>query len=60
MHNDGAGIRACENFGWDEMDRLCEKGYISDPKTRAKSVAVTPEGEERSKEYFFKLFGAHK
>jgi len=60
MHNDRVGTRAWKNFDWDVMDRLYEKGYISDPKSKAKSVVVTPEGEERSKELFFRLFGAHK
>jgi Domain of unknown function (DUF6429) len=28
-----------------------------DPKGKAKSVVLTPEGKARSKELFFKLFG---
>jgi hypothetical protein len=39
------------------MDRLHEKGYISNPKTKALSVALTREGVELSKELFFKHFG---
>ena len=60
MHNDTGGTRAWKNIDWDTMDRLYEKGYISNPQSKAKSVVVTAEGEERSKELFFKLFGAHK
>ena len=60
MHNDTYGTRAWKNIDWDVMGRLYEKGYISNPQGKAKSVAITAEGEERSKELFFKLFGAHK
>ena len=60
MHNDTFGTRAWKNLDWNVMDRLHEKGYISNPQSKAKSVAVTAEGEERSKELFFKLFCAEK
>ena len=60
MHNDTFGTRAWKNIDWDVMDRLYEKGYISDPKSKAKSVAVTSEGEKRSEELFNKLFGSQK
>jgi len=56
IHNDIGGVRAWENIDWDVMDRLYEKGYIFDPKNKAKSVSVTVEGEEKSKELFYKLF----
>jgi len=58
MHNDTYGVRAWKNIDWDVMDRLYEKGYISDTKNKAKSVSVTVEGEEKSKELFYKLFGS--
>jgi hypothetical protein len=56
MHNDTGGLRAWKNIDWDVMDRLYEKGYIFDPKNKAKSVSVTAKGEETSKELFHKLF----
>ena len=56
MHNDIGGVRAWKNIDWDVMDRLYEKGYIFDPKNKAISVSVTVEGEEKSKELFYKLF----
>jgi Domain of unknown function (DUF6429) len=34
------------------MDRLHAKGYISDPKSKAKSVLLSEEGERRSRELF--------
>jgi hypothetical protein len=38
------------------MDRLHSKGYISDPKSKAKSVMLSEEGEKRSKGLFAKYF----
>jgi Mn-dependent DtxR family transcriptional regulator len=38
------------------MDRLHEKGYILDPKSKAKSVVMTPEGARRARELFEKHF----
>jgi len=39
------------------MDRLYAKGYISDPKSKAKSVVVSVKGVERSRKLFEKNFG---
>ena len=39
------------------MDRLHAKGYISDPKSKVKSVVVTAAGVQRSRELFEKHFG---
>jgi hypothetical protein len=52
----GAGLRAWKGHDWAALDRLFEKGYISDPKGKAKSVMLTEEGEKLSKELFEKLF----
>jgi len=41
----------------DEMDRLHDKGYIGNPKTKAKSVTLTEKGERLSEELFKKHFG---
>jgi len=57
MEKDRYGVRAWKSFDWDTMDRLHEKGFISDPKGKAKSVAVTEEGEKRAAELFEKMFG---
>jgi hypothetical protein len=46
------GARAWKSFDWDTMNRLHEKGYISDPKSKAKSVAMSQEGLSRAKELF--------
>jgi len=36
--------RAWKGFDWEAMNRLHEKGFISDPRGKAKSVAFTEEG----------------
>jgi hypothetical protein len=49
-------IRAWKSFQWETMDRLYEKGYISDPQSKAKSVVMTDEGYREAEESFRKLF----
>jgi hypothetical protein len=36
--------RAWKGFDWEAMNRLYEKGFISDPRGKAKSVAFTERG----------------
>ena len=55
-HGDKYGARAWKSFDWDTLDRLYEKGYISDPKSKAKSVAVTDEAVKLSESFFKKHF----
>jgi len=58
FHQDRDGAaRAWKSFDWGTMDRLHQKGYISDPKRKAKSVAVSPEGARKAEELFKKHFG---
>ncbi len=52
-----AGARAWKSHDWDAMDRLHAKGYISDPKGKTKSVALTDEGLQRARELFNQHFG---
>ena len=42
---------------WDALDRLHAKGYISDPKSKARSVVLSEEGIERARELFEQHFG---
>ena len=49
--------RAWKGFDWDALDRLHAKGYISDPKNKAKSVILSEEGLQRSRELFERHFG---
>ncbi len=53
---DEDGARAWKGHDWDAMDRLHKKGYISDPRSKAKSVVVTVEGVARAEELFHKHF----
>jgi hypothetical protein len=51
------GARAWKGHDRDALDRLFQKGLISDPKSGPKSVAFTAEGFERSRELFEQTFG---
>jgi hypothetical protein len=50
--------RAWKSHDWNALDRLYERGYISDPKSKAKSVLLTDEGERRARELFARHFSA--
>jgi hypothetical protein len=56
-HSDHGVTRAWKGFGWDTMDRLHAQGFISDPKSKAKSVVLTDEGARRAEELFRRHFG---
>jgi hypothetical protein len=58
FHGDHGAIRAWKSFDWDAMDRLHQKGYISDPKSKAKSVLVSENGQRVAKELFERYFGS--
>ena len=51
-----SGTRAWKGLDWDAMDRLHEQGYISDPRSKAKSVIFTEEGLDRARLLLEKLF----
>lgn len=51
------GIYTWKGYDWAAMERLHEKGYLADPKSKNKSVLVTPEGAKRAKELFEQMFG---
>jgi hypothetical protein len=52
------GCRAWKGFDWDAMHRLHEKGYITDPVGKAKSVVFTEAGLRESQRLFRELFSA--
>jgi hypothetical protein len=54
---DQTGTRAWKGHSYDVLDRLHASGYIHDPATKARSVALTKEGVERSKRLFEEHFG---
>lgn len=58
MHGKAGEERAWKGFDWETMNRLHEKGYISDPRTKAKSVMMTGEGAKRAADLFGRFFPA--
>ena len=56
----GRDGRAWKSFDWDAMNRLHEKGYISNPVSKAKSVVLIDEGIARSEKLFREMFGKHR
>lgn len=60
VHGDEHTARVWKNMDWDVTDMLHEKGWISDPKSKAKSVMLTEEGERLAQEYFEKHFSTGK
>jgi len=48
--------RAWKSHDWDALGRLHAKGYLSNPKGKAKSVLMTEEGAKRAQELFEKHF----
>ena len=50
------GDRTWKAFDWEVMGRLHQKGYISDPVGKAKSVQFTEEGLRESQRLFDALF----
>ena len=52
--------RAWKGFDWDAMNRLHEKGFISDPRGKAKSVAFTERGLNESRRLLEELFSVDR
>lgn len=48
------GVRAWKDFDW---DRLHQQDFITDPRSKAKSVVFTEEGLARARSLLGKLFG---
>jgi hypothetical protein len=57
LWDDSTGTYVWKNLDWAVMNRLHQKGYIADPKSKAKSVAITEEGKEKAEQLFLRLFG---
>jgi hypothetical protein len=51
------GARAWKSLDWDAMDRLHAKGYITNPRGKAKSVGLSPESLKKARELFKRHFG---
>jgi len=57
LHDTG---RAWKGFDWDTLSRLHQKGFIHDPVSKSKSVALTDEGLRESERLFRKLFSVSR
>ena len=46
-------VRAWKGFDFEVMDRLFEKGYILDPRNKAKLLILTERGSRKIKRTFY-------
>ncbi len=49
--------RAWKAHDWDALDRLHQRGMISDPVNKAKSVMFTQEGKAEAERLFWAMLG---
>ena len=49
-------VRAWKSHDWDLLDGLHRRGWIQDPKSKARSVVLTEEGKARARELFDRYF----
>jgi hypothetical protein len=52
------GARAWKSYDWDVMNDLFERGFISNPRSKAKSVVLSDEGMARSRAMFARYLEA--
>lgn len=57
-HEDKFGWRAWKTFPWEATDGLHERGLIDEPRSKAKSVALTDEGARLAEQLFAEWFGS--
>ena len=50
-------VRAWKGLDWDLLDALYQKGWIADPKGKAKSVVFTDEGARLAPDLLARHFG---
>jgi hypothetical protein len=50
-------VRAWKGMDWDLLDVLYEKGWIDDPRGKAKSVVLTAEGAQLAQDLLQRHFG---
>lgn len=54
------GLRAWKNIDLGVLTRLHEKGFISNPITKSKSVAISEQAAAKAEELFKRYFGFEK
>ena len=50
-------VRAWKGTDWDLLDVLYQKGWIADPKGKARSVVFTDEGARLAQDFLTRHFG---
>jgi len=55
--SDPMGVRAWKGVDWNLMKMLFEKGWISDPVGKQKSIVMSEEGVKLAEEFLEKHFG---
>jgi hypothetical protein len=50
-------IRSWTGYDWDVLNRLHDRGWISDPVSKAKSVVLSEDARRHSEQLFLKHFG---
>jgi len=53
---EASGYRTWKGHDWEALDRLHEKGFIGNPKSKVRSVEITEKGRSRSADLFKKNF----
>jgi len=54
------GTRAWKGLDVKVLDRLYQKGYISDPREKGPTMQLSEQGAARSRELFMAYFGVEK
>ena len=54
------GNRVWKSFDWEAMNRLHEKGFITDPVGKTKSVVLTEEGAREAERLFGERFATRR
>ena len=54
--SDHGVTRAWKGFDWASLERLHARGWISDPKSKAKSVVLSDEGSRLAEDLFRRHF----
>lgn len=57
QHSDGFGTRVWKGLDWELLDILYARGWIDNPKSKSKSLALSAEGIEMSEQFMMKHFG---
>jgi hypothetical protein len=53
---ESSGFRTWKGHDWEVLDRLHQKGFIGNPKSKVRSVDLTGEGQLKSEDLFKKHF----